>query len=136
MKKVVLGLMFASFLLSCSVSEKVVSSNYESYSDYASDSFFVSPYGYYGDYEAIGVVNFEVKKETEGLTKSTKEELMKMAIEMAKEKGANGLMNCSCEETVTSEYKKVLHPHANISKKLVYKKSYTFSGLAIKIENN
>ncbi len=132
MKNVVLGLIFASFLLSCSVSENVVSSSFEDYSDYSSDNFFVSPYGYYGDYKALGVVNFDVIKDEN----SSKEELMKLAIEMAKEKGANGLMNCNCKESVTSEYKKVVHPHAHISKKMVYKETYTFSGLAIKIDHN
>ncbi len=136
MKKVVLAVAVVLAMLSCSVSEEVVRSNFENYSEFSTEGFFVSPYGFYGDYKAIGMISFEVIPDASHKSAESTEDLMKKAIDLAKEKGANGLMNCKCEEGTSVEYKKVVHPHANYAKKAVYKKSYTFSGLAIKIDAN
>ncbi len=136
MRKIVLAVSLVLVMFSCSLSEDVVRSNFENYSDFSSDGFFVSPYGYSGDYEAVGMVNFEVSQDNSQVKNSSEEELMKMAIEMAKEKGANGLMNCKCNEGYTKEYKNAVSTHSYCSRKIVYKKSYTFSALAIKIDRN
>ncbi len=136
MKKVILAAAVVFAMLSCSVSEEVVRTNFENYSDFSTENFFVSPYGYNGDYKAIGMINFEIIPEASNENAESNEDLLKKAIELAKEKGANGLMNCKCDEGTSVEYKKVVHTHANYAKKAVYKKSYTFSGLAIKINAN
>ncbi len=136
MRKIVLAASLVLVMFSCSVSEEVVRSNFENYSDFSSDGFFVSPYGYNGDYKAVGMVNFEVLQKDPELSDKSNEDLMKMAIKMAKEKGANGLMNCKCNEGYTKEYKNSVSTHSNYRKKIVYKKSYTFSALAIKIDRD
>ena len=138
MKKILLFIIAAAMLVSCGgpkLTSRVVTSSLLDFRGYAEQGFLVSPYAYTSDYEAIGelevyVLPANVKKEIKPFDYSntvevriaqediSNQELADIAVEKAKETGADALVNFKIVQTPVS-----------IGSSDIY---YTVSGFCIK----
>lgn len=132
MKTIIFALLSIALFTGCATRERIVLPYYVDFSEYTKAGFYVSPDAYPGKFEPIGMIEVVVypgTKKIDGFTKDepiTEDELLKMAVEKAKEKGADGLV----------DYSAIYAPFEYQVKKgstvVIYKSRYVVRGLAIK----
>ncbi len=135
MKKLFYLAMVSLIIVSCSTTKETVKCNFEDFSPYQTEDFYVSSLDYSGTYTPVGEISIEAET-CKNTSSKSHDQLLKTAINMAKEKGANGLVNYSCKRQVVCTQKANKQIHAYTKYKPVYKEVYVLSGLAVKIENN
>ena len=112
MKKLAIAFALTVIITGCSTirpSERIVLSVFSDYSKYADEGFLISPSAYTYNFDSVGEINImvtpaKVKKEVKSLYSSytiidyekiSYDEMVELAVKMAKEKGANALVNFS-----------------------------------------
>lgn len=153
MKKIILFIPACLLIItSCSVSskltprERIVFESYFDYSEYAKEGFMISPDPYTGSFEPCGEIQISVypakiiKKGKDAYNPSLNsyekieylteenisgQELLKMIVTKAKEKGANAISNFRCKAVKTSYY------DSTFGRYMEHFSHYEISGFAI-----
>lgn len=134
MRTILFSLLTVVLLSGCSIRQRVTFNSYVDFSEYTKSGFYVSPDPYPGNCDPIGMIevviypgqNNDYYKTDEVLSEA---ELLKMAVDQAKEKGANGLVNYSA--TVAPVQYQVREGNRLIT----YKSRYVVRGLAVKTKH-
>lgn len=144
MRKLIIAFACICFATSCGVTivphDRIVLTSFADYTKYTEEGFLISPTNYTADFESIGELHIEVKPALivrrqaptyeDGLKKTiyTYEEiefseLVDMAVNQAKEKGADAIVNFSINSVDNS-----IHSDNGV----IYGRTYFIKGFCIK----